>query len=277
MSISTRVLWVLGFNLCLATATVAQNTGPILVTEEDDTQADNEDGFWRVYIRLLSGPEAATEIERMLGAGLNINEENSNGRSLLGEAVVRNNASVAKMLLSYGADPNHQDRIAGYAPMHEAALRGYDVVAKQLVEFGADINLPDSSKATPLHIAGGNGQFDFVMLLLQDHASLEAKDISDFTPLHAATMYGDPRIVAALLHAGADVAARAKGSWDLPGGMTPLHIAARQGNLTICKLLIEAGAYVNAVDDDGRTALNHAYEFEHHGVVNFLVESGAQF
>lgn len=255
----------------------AQPTGPVPLDEADETAQETVDDFWKVYVRLLSSPNAATEVERMLGAGVDINEQNSAGRSLLGEAAVRNNAQVVKMLLDYGADPNHSDTVSGFSPLHEAALRGYTVVGRLLIEAEADINAIDSAQATPLHLACGNGHFDFAKLLLQARATVEAKDGHAITPLHSATLYGDPRIVALLIAAEADVMARTKESWDLPGGMTPLHIAAADGNLTICRLLFEAGAFINAVDNDGKTPLNHAYIHEQHGVINYLTDKGGVY
>jgi len=44
------------------------------------------------------------------------------------------------------------------------------------------------------------------------------------------------------------------------GGKRPLHLAAINGRPELAIYLIEQGAFVNAVDEDGYTALDHTYK-----------------
>jgi len=52
---------------------------------------------------------------------------------------------------------------------------------------------------------------------------------------------------------------------------TPLHLAARHGHLEIVKLLAVVGAKVNVRDDSRSTPLMRAAQFDHHLVVDYLL------
>ena len=62
---------------------------------------------------------------------------------------------------------------------------------------------------------------------------------------------GDIEVIRALIAAGADVRAQGEGG-------TVLHWAATNGRTSIVELLLEHGALVDAVDEDGNTALHDA-------------------
>jgi ankyrin repeat protein len=68
-------------------------------------------------------------------------------------------------------------------------------------------------------------------------------------PLHVAVRLGPPKMVIALLEAGADI--------ELPGygGIHPLHAAALAGQKKIVSILLGRGARVDALDNVGRTPL----------------------
>ncbi len=71
-------------------------------------------------------------------------------------------------------------------------------------------------------------------------------------PLHMAAVTRNDAIVMLLLENGADIEIRAK---DAAGG-TPLQWAAFVGDSDMVELLVEAGADVNALDNNGYTAID---------------------
>ena len=67
-------------------------------------------------------------------------------------ACKREKYDIAKLLLSYGADPNMQDD-DDYTPLIEAC-KNYNVdMIKLLLEYDADPNIKNNSGKTPLDIA----------------------------------------------------------------------------------------------------------------------------
>ena len=58
-------------------------------------------------------------------------------------------------------------------------------------------------------------------------------------------------------------------------GYTPLMVAAMAGHVPICRLLLDKGVNVNSRSDFGGTALHGAVSNDEVGVVNLLLEWGA--
>jgi ankyrin repeat protein len=107
---------------------------------------------------------------------------------------------------------------------------------------------------TPLSFAAISGSLETIQRLLKSGANVKAKDVDGRTALiETLTTENDlpPETIEELIQAGSEVNVR------IYGGLTPLMIAAA-GNTRILKALIRAGADLNAVDDQGATALRWA-------------------
>ncbi len=92
------------------------------------------------------------------------------------------------------------------------------------------------------------------------------------TPLHLAALFsGNPAGVSALLQAGADSNAGAK------GGFAPLHLAAQSGRSpAVVATLLEAGADPNGKTEKGFSPLHLAAEYNRQsGIVAVLLKGGA--
>jgi uncharacterized protein len=128
-----------------------------------------------------------------------------------------------------------------------AALRGH-------LEAGGVVDTLADDGFTALHLACFFDRDEVVRLLLDSGAdpNVTAANGSDLRPVHSAVAAHASGLVAMLLAAGADPDPRQK------GGFTPLHAAALHGDDAIVDLLLAAGADPAIVDDEGKSAADHA-------------------
>ena len=226
----------------------------------------------------------------LLEKGANVNDSAANGASALVIAAHSNNPALAAFLLDKGADPNAA--AAGYGALHLAILHADLTLVRQLLARGANPNLP-LERAT----AGRRSS-----------AELQLRPaVRGATPFWIAARFGEPHVMQALIDAGADplfvkttgvpaiVQASEVNGRPLPepAGMTALMAALAPENirrrlltptanaeepvvLEAVKIAIARGIDVNAVDDDGDSAMHRAVRLRFNSVVQFLAENGAR-
>lgn len=151
---------------------------------------------------------------------------------------------IVQALLEIGANPNDTNNI-GETPLHVAARKDtHSVIITAMIKSGADPNLKQAKSG-----------------------------FQSSTPLLVAIDTNHIQAARALIEGGADVQMR--------GGLReafPLSVAAWRGNLPFVKLLVEKGAKVNAVKEDGQTALHAAAltnKKENAAVIQYLLAKGA--
>ena len=189
-------------------------------------------------------------------------------------------------------------------PLHYAAACGLHAVVKSLaIEHSQHVNaLCHSRRATPLHLASGEGHLEVARVLIEHGADVIALDGRGATPLHYASHNGHVEVARFLINHGADVTVRSgDGStplydglssdhclfaWSLigdSGGVStqdregwPRYFASSNERVELAQLLVEHGADVTGQSGGcGWTPL-HFVSFK--GVtqlVQFLVEHGA--
>ena len=129
---------------------------------------------------------------------------------------------------------------------------------------------------TLLHEIAGQGNVRIVALLLHLGADPNASDGYRQTPLYwvsnAYPYDGAARaaVVATLVQAGANVNAR-----ERVKGCSALHMAARRGNVLVAQALLKCGADIEARDKYGDTPLHRAVKCRQAEMVAFLLASGA--
>lgn len=234
------------------------------------------EGHIDVVARLL---HAGVDVNATLASSIGGNRAPRKGTSALILAVESGHFELALFLVQNGADPN--DQRCGYAPLHilswvrkpkrgeepdgDPPPRGSGQIsslqfARALVELGADVNLRLSKGkggkailshkgATPMLLAGKTADLPYMKLLVE--------------------LGGDPKIPnaegATALMAAAGIGVRAVG--EEPG-------TVEEVNETI-DFLIEHGLDVNAVDENGETAMHGAAYRNFPDVVDHLVLRGA--
>jgi ankyrin repeat protein len=222
-------------------------------------------------------------VRKLLQAGADVNEvmqpktEDAQPTTALILAVENGHFELAAELLKAGADPNA--RPAGFTALHAITwvrkpLRGdgnpppmgsgkissRDIV-RELVERGAEVNARlekgtselgrfTTTGSTPFLLAARASDIPLIQLLLELGADPKLANADNCTPLLAA----------------AGVGALGDGE-EAAGTDEEAHEAVR--------MLLEAGADVNAVDDNGETAMHGAAYQSRANLVPLLVEHGA--
>jgi ankyrin repeat protein len=139
-----------------------------------------------------------------------------------------------------------------------------------LLETKMPPDVGDESGATRLHCASNFGDMAGVRLLLAAGATVDVRNVHGTTPLMLAAQQGRLEVVKVLLDAGARIDNR-----DRFGGTALLHCAAFTGNVPTLDLLLRRGADINAVEQEGKSALILAIEAKHVDAALLLVERGA--
>jgi hypothetical protein len=230
-------------------------------------------------------------VDVLLKNQVDIDLPDPDGVSPLLVAIMNANWDLARQLILAGADVNQWD-IYGETPLFTAVdLRsridggrasidppnqtsGLAIVSL-LLERGADPNVqlffkPANTRstintrgATPLIRAANNGDLEAVKVLLAHGADATIPTADRQTPIHAvlAGRAAEPQaleLIRVLQKAGADVnlIALVNHREEIRGG-TALHYAVRKRYKEVIKLLASYSIDMNAVDQDGLTALDY--------------------
>ena len=233
-------------------------------------------------------------LKPMLQAGGDRETRNNAGIPLLHHAAARDRPVTLTALVQAGANLHIRDRRSDGTALHAAAGSnefGQLTVSAAagfaaLLEAGADPDTRDSSNVTPLERTHSSSM-NMVKTLLDAHAgrttvNSHARDALGHTALHAAARANSPRLIAALVSAGADVDALDN------EGNTPVLLAAgarlrlgrnvppRTYAPAAISALAAAGADLDVASPfERRTALQHAAYFDKPDVIMALLEGGA--
>lgn len=258
-----------------------------LIKAGADFRTPLKSGFTPLSFAVRSGHIAATK--RLLAAKVDVNEAMTDARSgrnmpvknttplLL--AMENGHFELAALLLEAGANPN--DDRTGFAPLHAISW-----IRKP--EKG------DNESGTPPPRGSGKlTSLDFVRTLIKHGADVNFRkqtsgggrlriSVKDTTPFLCAASTADVDYMKTLLELGADPKAlnaakqsalmMAAGIDEKPEGDGP---GTPEEHLAAVKFMLELGADVNAVDENGETAMHGAAYKSLPAVVQLLADRGA--
>mmetsp|Transcript_2907 Transcript_2907/g.4218 ORF Transcript_2907/g.4218 Transcript_2907/m.4218 type:complete len:270 (+) Transcript_2907:36-845(+) len=143
--------------------------------------------------------------------------------------------------------------MGGKYKLHDMAKIGYEEIGKRMIrEEGINKNQMDNRNRTPLMVAIGEKQLEFVKMLLKEKVDTNIKGKNGRTALHWAIQTNQPMMLECLLERGANP----KIKDDL--GRTPLHCAATLGLRECTYILlryIDAG--IDERDEHYRTPMHY--------------------
>jgi ankyrin repeat protein len=155
--------------------------------------------------------------------------QESDGRSLLRDAVSNWDLPRVRLLLDLGANPNASG--AGeHGPLYRVANAGSPrceadglAIVELLIARGADVDWPSGpGRCTPLHMAARRGHVALARSLIKAGANLESRDSKGETPLRRAVNCSRQEMASLLVSEGADPLSKDK------AGKTPLDAARKR-------------------------------------------------
>jgi ankyrin repeat protein len=223
----------------------------------------------------------------LVDAGANVNDQDAWGISAVTLAAHSGYLELVEFLLDKGADPNKSE--AGFTALHEAIMRRDEPLVRTLLAHGADPHArlqtwtPTRRQSSDLHFE---------------------PELVGATPFWLAARFSQPNVMRRLVELGADpffihrsdriVDGKEGRAYDHKYEATTALMAAvgmgGGGNawvqldrsqrealvLETVKLAIDLGVDVNAMNTDGRTALDAAKALKYETVVAYLVTKGAK-
>jgi ankyrin repeat protein len=206
----------------------------------------------------------------------------------LARALSSHRRKVVQLLVHHGANVNTRDLQGRSLLFHAVTLQDKEMV-RILLSQGADPSIADDSDVSPLQVAFESWEaYAIVKLLLESGADPDVRCHGGRTLLNYAVFHGKLRVVAMLLHHGADPNL----SGDFPrricsgskqDGMEDLvlHIAIAKGRIDMTKLLIEHGADVNIRNHKLEAPIHLVFTHHHHDssimvpLIRILSDGGA--
>ncbi|KAK6501260.1 hypothetical protein TWF481_009101 [Arthrobotrys musiformis] len=262
----------------------------ILVREGADIEAGK--GSQSAITPLIAAADRGHSdvVEFLISRGADIEARDCNLRTPLLRVLECGRVGMADLLLRHGAKTEAKST-SDRGILSYAAEAGHVELVSVLLRGGADINEKDCDGLPPLHYAIVKDRVKVVEILLQEGADYNICDDDGETPLMWVAMrearsraekfvmgiIRPKRIVhmpmaELLLQKCADINLEAKDK----AGRTALFHAAKMGKGGLLELLLQWGAELESRDNDGRTALSLAAEFGHLSIVRILLREGAQ-
>ncbi|VDH91361.1 transient receptor potential cation channel subfamily A member 1 [Mytilus galloprovincialis] len=212
---------------------------------------------------------------------VNVKLAGESGFTPLHYCAYRDRAEGAKLLLKHGAKPcmkcNH-----GYYPIHiaarAAAATTLDVIIKYVEALGYTraevLSFEDKENNTALHSSVNSGYPEAVRVCLNAGAPVDAQQEDKSTPLHFACAQGGLEMIKIMYEIQESKFLSAMNTTDILK-MTPLHRAALFNHVGVVEYLLDKGADINALDANDRTPLFVAASKGAWSTVNLLIKRGA--
>jgi len=207
---------------------------------------------WNIVLAFRAVGEGRYKLlQEVLDKGVDPDQENILGKTLLYEAIYHGFPHIMEILIKAKADPNLIGK-GEKGLLHFACYKGDPEIVKILLDAGADPNLEDKDGETPLFHASNDG---VVELLLGVGANPHHIDKTGGCPLHAITDgSNDNEMIQMLLETGAN--------FNLINnyGYTPAYLPVLWNKLDQVRLLLQAGLDPEQAGIDGKTLLSLAAE-----------------
>ena len=155
-------------------------------------------GIWGDFTMLketaITSVQGMEELEKILNAGQNIDEQQANGNTALIIACMTGHDNIVQYLLERGANPNIANT-AGNTALIMAVKLHFKNIVKMLLEHGANPNMRRKDGFTALMLAAMDNQLDMASELVKHGADVSLKNNEGMTAMDMAAMYDTHEIL----------------------------------------------------------------------------------
>lgn len=208
-------------------------------------------------------------LELLLARNADAVIEDKAGFSPIENAIRFHHTEAARIILQHSKAELPKDSLAKF--LGEAVVKGQEDMVKLLLSNAADVNADSPSGSTALDLAAVKGQDQIVRLLIANGANVNSRNRDGTMPLYDAALHGHVVSVAILLAQGAEIDAQ-----ETQSGTTALYAAASFGREDVATLLLEKGANPNICNKRGESPLRVALENENVRIANRLKQHGGR-
>lgn len=185
-------------------------------------------------------------LESFIQQGLNIDQRDESGWTLLTLALKLKLVNAAKCLIQSNASLNQTNQRTE-TPLFLASYHGLTNIIQQMIDKKVDVNVATEMGDSPLIAAIANKHRDAARLLMQSGANVTHSPKSGDTALHWVAKKGLADICVLILQNGGHCIINTKNK----KGVVPLMIALLEKQLEIAHTLIKEGADVQVSDNNG--------------------------
>lgn len=205
------------------------------------------------WLQIMSADGAIDYVRECIDAGDDINDPYPGGTALM-HACSQGSAEVACFLLEAGADINCTKGAWKTTALACSCEAKYDFrLAHTLLKAGANPNIAEDEANLPLRIATRIFYLELLQLLLSYGADATHIDKDGNSLIHHALFEPEDRLLYAAIH----------------------HPSEHE-RINFIEELMYAGADIDAINKDGRTPLDLAYESNFKRIARYLEELCAQ-
>jgi len=220
------------------------------------------DGDFEVFKKL---ERAHTNVHEFLN-----DKEDRTGQTPVMAATLAGKAEMVDQLLTMGADVSITEK-DGYTPMHGAAFQGRAEVARVLIKHGVQAHDVHTDGFTPLHRTVWGRQAQHIetakVLVKEGGADIDFRTLQGHSATIMAAEMPWIEMLEELLKMGADPNIKNKRGDPL------LHIAVRVQNPKVVRAVLSAGADVTQMDAKGRNARKISKQLRSNEVMDLMIEA----
>ena len=237
----------------------------LLLDKGANVNATDKEGWTPLHTLCRCSDDA--DLERtLIGHWAGVDTKDPDDYTPLTHAAFRVCPATSQVLLEHGASINSQEHI-GITPLYYAATTGSSSCVEALIRAGADVNLSNNEGTSPLVRACEKGHARCAEILLKNGADINVQEEGKSSALYFSAQEGNVGCLQLLLREGADPKQR------FVAGCTALQVACSHDKVECAEILLPLSD-IDAVDDEGRTALYWACKEGKETTVELLIRKG---